>query len=72
MLLKLDNKEFSTYNGIVKQKNLIKLFDILYKNTKISGNSRGLMKALREFNHDFFSSSEILSKSTIGKYFKVT
>ena len=30
------------------------------------------MKALREFNHDFFSSSEILSKSKIGKYFKVT
>lgn len=76
----VERENYALYNevktdfetGIVKQKNLIKLFDILYKNTKISGNSRGLMKALREFNHDFFSSSEILSKSKIGKYFKVT
>lgn len=46
--------------------------NIVYKNTKISGNSRGLMKALREFNYDFFSSGEILYKSKMGKYFKVT
>lgn len=56
--------------GIIKQKNLIKLFDILYKNTEIYKNPKGLMRKIRHTNNDFFSAKNILQKSSVGKYFR--
>lgn len=58
-------------HNVIKQKNLIKLFDILYKNTQISSNARGLMARLRKYKNDIFSTKNINSKSGGIKYFRL-
>ena len=58
-------------NGKIKQKNIIKLFDILYKNTQISGNSKGLMVKLRKCDKNFFGVNNIIAGAGGIKYFKI-